>query len=141
MGTPIPPDDPPPPEPEGFLCNVCWGVGKPFGPETPDRVLLRLSGVIKGPTWGVLDGDPENGDYYCDQQGVGFPCLFTYTVGAATASISWDIAGTFVAVFNSNGIQTFAHVIVGQCATSIDNELNAAFTDGSVKIYIPDVIK
>ncbi len=42
MGTPLPPNEP------GTLGNLCWGIGKPFGPgPTPKVVKLRLTRLLQ----------------------------------------------------------------------------------------------
>lgn len=141
MGAPIPPPEVPPPAPEGFLCSECWGEGKPFGLLTPDRVVIRISGVEKGPTWIPARGLPVNDDFICPQVDSISPCVFQGVIGLAYVNVAWGGGLTNIVAFTSTGYTYLAHVASGVCSTFKSNELTLDFINGSAQVFIPKVLQ
>jgi len=139
MGEPIPPPPFVPPTNAGFPCAVCWGTGKPFGDgETPDEIVIVVSGISKGPNWVPGDGEPIEGTFTipqftaCDYRDPFFPLGgFRIAFLVENTSVLWRF---------DEITAYFAGVTANPCETIVSSVLVDHFQGGTARIYIPEII-
>lgn len=139
MGTPIPDPIEPPDSGTGNPCSICWGVGKPFGDvDTPTTVLIRVSGVNKGPNWTAANGEPVNGDFNCEQV-PGFPCTWQAVGVGFNVVYSYSGGITSATVVNEKGNGVFAGQNLSPCELSLGNQLTSIFELGTVEVVLGEI--
>lgn len=139
MGTLIPTPSKIAPVLPGDDETFCWGVGEAFGIEgTPLEIVIRISGVTKGPGWIPADGETQNGEYLLTQHpvvaGIWLDDLF-----APTIFFRYRIASTEIDAVSTLGEKFFYNLSAPKCQTFVENQLNDHFEDGSARIWISEV--
>lgn len=140
MGTPIPLPTIPDPVPPGDFCDSCWGPGGLFGVgPTPESILVTVFGIKKGPNWGVLDGEPLEGEFTLDQNVV-LPCLYRGGGGGSLLQVLFLSNATGASIVAPSAETMFFYNQLIACNILLDNEEDNHFVGGTVKITIPKVI-
>lgn len=91
MGTALPPNE------DGNLCDICWGLGKAFGETpTPKVIQLRLTSLLPGDYW-----EPEYeqillATHYLEQ--TIYPCLWEIRDAVFLWSVHFRDIGTAIDV-------------------------------------------
>ncbi|GAI40000.1 unnamed protein product, partial [marine sediment metagenome] len=136
-----PPVVPIPPVAPGEPCPICFGLGGPWGEDTPSSVVLTVEGVEKGTGWSPIDGEPWNGTLNLLQTHPLIPCDWQIPAPYAPRAILELFAGqTRVRVWNADGNQEFIGFINSPCIKVIPNLALLFFTNGTATITIPEVL-
>jgi len=138
MGTRIPPPIVVPTTDAGPSCSLCWGSGKPFGDiDTPDEIVVTISGVNKGPGWITPDGEPIDGEFTLPQSGIN-NCLFRLVDGDDIITIFWEGVGSSCTVIRSGIGLIFSGGAPEQCLTEFFNADLLNFVGGSAFVHFAE---
>ena len=118
---------------------TCWGFGKPFGDgDTPDQIILSVSGVNKGPGWLPSDPDPINGVFTLLQI-FGSPGLFRFIGGDVVAFVLWTVSQSVCVVSDLAFVNTFSGGEAIPCLVDFENALTDKFVGGTAVVTIPEI--
>jgi len=140
MGTEIP--DPPviPPVAPGTACPLCWGSNNYFGPgETPSSLMIRFSGIEKGPNWNISDGEPPNRDYIVVQSSL-YPCQFVLGSIDVVINLTYGHVQSSLALETPSGVFAFVQNHAYICAEIFYNQYVNQFQGGTGLVMPPDII-
>lgn len=138
MGTPIPIPIVIDPVPPGAGCPFCWGAGKPFGDvDTPESVIVTISGVNKGPNWTPANEDPLEGMFELNQE-IAEPCIFSAIIGDLIFDLFWDTDPATFGVQRFGDEDPFFGVGVTLCVLRFENTQQFFFVGGSAVISLPE---
>lgn len=128
------------PVPAGTPANFCWGPGAPFGfVPTPLRLVLRVSGIVKGPGWLAGDGEPPNEEFLIDQHPINAD-LWADVFPGFTAFVLFGDLTTNMVVLSSTGITAFSSNLPPRCQLFVANTVSDKFERGTARVWIPKVI-
>lgn len=136
MGNRIPSPVNVPPVEEGDPSTTCWGPGKDFGDKgTPEQIIIRVSGVTKGPGWMAGDGETQNGEYLLEQRPA-LPNIFQDLPAPVIAEIRFTPLETFCRIFSTTGQIFFGLSVPELCQTFFENEVVDKFQGGTVRVWL-----
>lgn len=128
-----------PPLGPGDPCGICWGSGKPFGDvETPDRILVHISGLGKSGDWTASLGEPIDGKFFLDQNPAA-ACTFSAVSGDYEITIIF-FPGLVASIIMYQGATN--QWVLGTfevCATTLTGGAQFGFENGIIIIEIPAV--
>ncbi len=106
----------------GLACALCWGdSSSPFGTGfTPDKVMVQVADIEKGPQWIPSDGEPPNGTYILDQNSA---CKYTFASALTDILLEWT-SGQSDFLMVKGAVFQFVGIILSDCRLSFEGGLS-----------------